>query len=112
MKNIKFANGSDLNWPGKNATGEFTLYGDREKTIEKVTTVINFPGGHVEISRTSNNQYWVHVGITHPENKWGAQAGKLIDARIDVINKNADKHRAAPLLQSDIDHVAFLIGKN
>ena len=33
------------------------------KNPEPSTGIIKFPGGHVEVSRTSNGEYWVHTFI-------------------------------------------------
>lgn len=45
------------------------------KNPEPSTAVIKFPGGHVEVSRTSDGQYWAHLEVVGPVN--------ITDSRID-----------------------------
>lgn len=40
-----------------------SLLGDKNLKIEDCEHIINFPGGFISVSRTSKNDYWVHVGI-------------------------------------------------
>lgn len=42
---------------------------------EPSTAIIKFPGGHVEVTRTSDNTYWAHVGVE--------EASNIVDSRID-----------------------------
>lgn len=53
---------------------QINIYGNR-KNPEPSTVVIQFPGGHVEVCRCSDNQYWVHVEVVEPKN--------IIDSRVD-----------------------------
>lgn len=106
---LKFESGESLNFSGKSAEGEFALLGDKETKPEKPTTIVKFPGGHVEISRTSDNRYWVHIGINHPDSMEG-QPGQVHDARIDAIGRYVDKSVAAELAKPDFSHMAVLIG--
>lgn len=43
------------------------LQGDPSKVIEKAENIITFPGGYIGIIRDSNDEYWVHIGLTTPE---------------------------------------------
>lgn len=45
------------------------------KNPEPSTAVIKFPGGHVEVSRTSDGRYWAHLEVV--------EAGNVDDSRID-----------------------------
>jgi hypothetical protein len=49
------------------------------KSPEPSTGVIEFPGGHVEVSRCSDNTYWVHVGFVNGSN--------IVQGRIDRLNR-------------------------
>lgn len=110
MKDLKFASGKDVNFSNKSAKGKFTLHGAPAVKIEKAYTIIEFPGGGIEITRTSDNQYWVHVTVNHPEAlAFDAKPGQIVDARIDVHNDHASLERAAPLLDPAINHLAILI---
>ena len=85
MEKVRFARGQACNFSGKSAVGEFTLHGDPEVKIEKPTTIIHFPGGSVEISRTSEGDYWAHVAVdSEGEAPVGDTYGEAIDARVDI----------------------------
>jgi len=48
--------------------------GDK-KYPEPSTGIIKFPGGHVEVSRTSDGLYWAHVSVDDSSN--------IVNSRID-----------------------------
>lgn len=104
-KNIEPASGSSLNPIRVGQTLE--LFGDPKKKIEKETTVIRFPGGNVEVSRTTDNEYWVHV--TTEENS------KIVDARIDAAGRYCDTARdmirqaMATEINDGCNHIAFRV---
>jgi hypothetical protein len=56
---------------------QITFNGDR-KNPEPETGVIQFPGGHIEVSRCTDNTYWVHVGFVSGAN--------IVEGRIDRAN--------------------------
>ncbi len=85
MSKVRFARGEACNFSGKSAEGEFTLHGDPEVKVEKPTTIIHFPGGSVEISRTTEGDYWAHVAVDPKEEALnGDTYGEVIDARVDL----------------------------
>jgi hypothetical protein len=45
----------------KSAPAKITLLGDKTKRPEPAQHVIEFPGGAVEVSRTSDGNYWAHI---------------------------------------------------
>lgn len=49
--------------------------GNKTTRPEPGTGVIKFPGGHVEVSRTSHGTYWAHIYVDNPKN--------VISSRID-----------------------------
>jgi hypothetical protein len=56
------------------------------KLPEPVTFLLKFPGGEVEVSRTTDGDYWVHVLANQPTLSDGHRAdrralGKVVDAR-------------------------------
>lgn len=65
--------------------GVTELYGDPEIKIEKPHTIIRFPGGHVEIARTQDNQYWVHVATRDTE--IGGERGQMVDIRLSAEDR-------------------------
>lgn len=46
------------------------------KSPEPSTGVIKFPGGHVEVTRTSDGSYWAHLTVVDPQN--------IVDSRMDI----------------------------
>jgi hypothetical protein len=89
-----------------NIGGVTKLHGDPKKKAEKGHTIILFPGGSVEVSRTSDNQYWVHVAI---EKDGTAQ---IVNARIDACDDYlipANKALKTSLETARVEHVAFLV---
>ena len=105
---VRFESGDACNFRGKSARGEFTLYGDKETKPEKPHTIIHFPGGHVEISRTSDDDYWVHFSLNHPGSL--EPPSEVIDARIDT---NSGRYTSdaikAELRAVDFQHVALRV---
>ena len=48
--------------------------GDKRKP-EPETGIISFPGGHVEVTRTTDGKYWAHIEVNDPSN--------VVSSRID-----------------------------
>jgi hypothetical protein len=57
---------------------------------ESAQYIIIFPGGSIEVSRTSNDEYWVHIEINTgeilPETVRASKKGQIIDSRLDYSN--------------------------
>lgn len=51
------------------------LFRGDKRSPEPSTAVIQFPGGHVEVSRCSDGTYWAHTEVVHPSN--------IVASRID-----------------------------
>jgi len=74
--------------------------GDKLKQIEPTTIIVKFPGGHIEVARTSNNTYWAHTYIdkesivneSRIDYKWPKNNIKTIygDKYIQKISVNID----------------------
>jgi len=102
------AKGTDCN---KVKIGGLTeLYGDPDLKIEKSYTIVLFPGGAVEISRTTEGDYWVHVAVkgSTPEDP----PARVTTARVDARGRYCDELNAfiaKDLAKGDIDHIAFCI---
>ena len=56
--------------------------GDKTSTPEPTVGIIKFPGGHVEVSRCSDETYWAHLAVDSPEN--------IISSRIDYDFEGAN----------------------
>lgn len=79
--------------------------GDK-RSPEPETGVIKFPGGHVEVTRTTDGRYWAHVAIDDPS---------LVDeSRIDYTFAG---YKAAEIkipnvpFADQIKHIALLVHK-
>jgi hypothetical protein len=97
-----------------NIGGKTTLHGDPAVRPERPHTIIGFPGGDVEIARTSDGNYWVHVAVRtdHREDGSPLPAGRIIRARIDADARYAEAANAAlndEIAAGDVTHIAFLI---
>jgi hypothetical protein len=77
---------------GDNVIG-VVLEGDPKKP-EPIHFRVVFPGGDIDIARTSNNQdYWVHVRVDHPDDGNDpyreVMDARIVDARLDCRDKDA-----------------------
>lgn len=73
---------------------------------EPSTAVIKFPGGHVEVTRTSDGRYWAHVEAERAEN--------IQESRIDYNHEGyvASGGGIPKIPHADkIRHMAILIGR-
>jgi hypothetical protein len=66
------------------APNRILLLGDKSIRPEPATHVIEFPGGAIELSRTSDNNYWAHIIVNRdfalPDDCEGLRAyGELSD---------------------------------
>ena len=39
------------------------LYGDKAKQVEGASQIIWYPGGHIELTRTMEDEYWAHIAV-------------------------------------------------
>ena len=75
--------------------------------------LVRFPGGHVEISRTSDNDYWAHV-VSYLKDDGDVVAdesvpGVFSDCRIDCKGKHAGEMDRGDFARPDAYHVAFRV---
>jgi hypothetical protein len=64
------------------------LLGDKTKKVESAQHIIEFPGGAVEVSRTSDGNYWAHIIINraYADNDCNGlynRFGEIVGGRID-----------------------------
>lgn len=74
---------------------------------------ISFPFGDVDIVRCSDNTYWIHTRINHPEsNNFNPEepTGKIIDGRVDHVDKHASETSCGDLSDPKTYHAAIKIG--
>lgn len=83
--------------------------GDKRKP-EPTTAIIKFPGGFVEVARTSDGQYWAHINTDKGSN--------IVDSRIDydyekyaeLVGNNQETIPPIPG-EGSIKHMAIRIAK-
>lgn len=75
------------------------------KNPEPTTAVIEFPSGHVEVSRCSDGSYWAHIVVVDNKN--------IIDSRIDY-EYNADEYNSVSDLPrgNEVKKIAIRISNN
>lgn len=85
------------------------LKGNR-KNPEPESFRIAFPGGDVDVVRTTDDEYWVHVRVNTP-NKSDADAvlGKLVDARLDIEGVHAGDTDEGDFSHADLYHLAVRV---
>lgn len=94
---------------GDNVLG-VKLEGDKSKP-EPIHFRVCFPGGDVDIVRTSDNQYWVHVHVDKEADLHGPHetTGKIVDARLDIRGKHANETDCGDFNNPDLYHLAVKI---
>lgn len=103
--------GTVKNWTIDKAPKRIALLGDVRRP-ESAQHIIEFPGGAVEISRTSEGDYWAHIIVNRKGFGEGDSDG-LSSANAEVIASRID--RAHPRGVDDIedcgaiDQIAVLI---
>lgn len=65
------------------------LLGDKTKRPEPAQHIVEFPGGAIEVSRTTDGNYWAHIIVNRgwadrDQEGLHAARGEVIDARIDT----------------------------
>lgn len=51
------------NWNIDKAPARTSLFGDKTRKVEPAQHIIEFPGGAIEISRTTDGNYWAHIMV-------------------------------------------------
>lgn len=71
------------------APRKIELLGDKTRRPESATHIIEFPGGAIEVSRTTDGDYWAHIMVNRdfalPDDCEGLRAayGEIVGSRID-----------------------------
>ena len=71
------------------APRRIALLGDKTKKPEPASHIIEFPGGAIELSRTSGSDYWAHIIVNRdfalPGEVEGLEGalGEIVDSRMD-----------------------------
>ena len=82
------------NWQFDKAPAKVKLYGDKKIKSEPAQHIIEFPGGAIEVSRTSDGEYWAHITINQGqvvEDAVGRESaiGDVVRTRYQTVNSSA-----------------------
>ncbi len=103
---MKFSHGTHVN--------TFKIKGD-PKNPEKAQTILLFPGGALELTRTSDNEYWAHImvnseGQVDPDIGYvNTKGGKVVDARLDYNFENPPREQEIIPDLDKLKHIAIKI---
>ena len=83
------------------------VFGDKA-TPEPEHHEFRFPGGTVNIQRTTGDEYWVHIQVVLPHQKVAevkslSKVGTIVEGRMD------DQYGVEALNTENINHIAILI---
>ncbi len=88
------------------------LLGDKTRRPEPAQHIIEFPGGAVEVSRTTDGCYWVHVLITRRDVCSDLLPGRA-GAYGDIVGSRITRVDGSPIVDIDnaqaIEQIAVLI---
>lgn len=88
------------------------LLGDKKKP-EDIHFRVVFPGGDVDIVRTNNDDYWIHIRVDRPED--GANPdrpvmdARITDARLDLFDKATSQVDVGDFNDPSLYHLAVRI---
>lgn len=83
------------------------IKGDK-RDPEPTMATIQFPGGHVEVSRASDGSYWVHFGVDHPANTKESRIDYCHEEYRRRIDAGLKKGEAIPAIEH-VEHLAFRV---
>jgi len=90
------------------------LRGDK-RNPEPEHVRIAFPGGDVDVVRTTDGEYWVHVRVNSAEDVKvsGSElvAGELVDARLDIRGKHASECDVGDFGHHRLYHLAVRVAR-
>ena len=89
------------------------LYGDPQNP-EPAQHIILFGGGSIEVSRTENEDYWVHIAVNKKESLqedyFNCKLGNIIESRIDrAYPHNLEKGIQDIDSLDEVEHIAVRI---
>ena len=83
------------------------------KNPEPESFRVQFPGGDVDVTRTTDNEYWVHIRVNRPEITIDEEApnGRIVDARLDIVDKHVAETDVGDFENPNLYHLAVRIAK-
>jgi len=87
------------------------LEGNKAKP-EPIHFRVMFPGGDVDIVRTTDGEYWVHVRRNRPEDviAGGGKVGHITDARLDILGMHSAEANTGDFANPNLYHLAVRVG--
>ena len=90
-----------------------TLRADKREP-EPETFRVAIPGGDVDVVRTSDGSFWVHVRVdrlphVHVGGLPGEVRGTIVDARLDIAGKHTTECDAGDFGHEDLYHLAVRV---
>lgn len=84
------------NWTIDKAPKRLRLFGDKVKKVESAQHIIEFPGGAIELSRTTDGDYWAHILVNQDQFADGdgdgftSAAGEVVASRLDCATGHVE----------------------
>lgn len=101
------------NYPINKAPKRIELLGDKVVRPEPAQHIIEFPGGAIEVTRTTSGDYWAHIIVNHSDafedgSTREQKTGRVVDSRIgytdgrsiDPVPNAGDAYQIAVLIRS------------
>ena len=89
------------------------------KDTEPAEFRVMFPGGHVEITRATDDAcpaYWVHLYVNRPEAgghiPGETQTARIVDARLDQNGKHSSEANLGDFSNPELYHVALRVKRD
>lgn len=86
------------------------------KQPEPIHFRVTIPFGDVDIVRTTDNEYWVHIRCNHEKHGMFIRGedipGKFVDGRIDLTSKHSVDCDQGDFGHKDMYHMAVRIAPN
>lgn len=83
------------------------------KRPEPIHFRVVFPGGDVDVVRTTDGDYWVHVRTDIPEHRidFEGPTARIVNARLDIHGQSVSEVNIGDFNSPGLYHVAFRIKK-
>jgi len=89
-----------------------TLNGDR-RDPEPIHFRVVLPFGDVDVVRTTDDEYWIHVRVNRPTDRHhveGRSVGRITDARVDATDRHGGELDPGVLADPALHHLAVRVG--
>lgn len=90
------------------------LHGDPVRRPEPTHVRIAFPGGDVDVVRTTEGDYWIHARVNGPDDVQGQDEkveGQLVDGRLDIRDRHTADVDQGEIEHPDLYHLAIRVAR-